>query len=136
MKGKAFSDGLTAEASKGITSRDRFPEKLSSTFQEAAIRRHARRWCDEREGSIRHVNGEEYAGGFREGFIYGKGRYTWPDGQVYEGSYETGVREGKGQLTYANGDQFVGSFEKGLPPDKGSLPMLMEAVLKENLRMD
>ena len=35
-KGKAFSDGLTAEASKGITSRDRFPEKLSSTFQEAA----------------------------------------------------------------------------------------------------
>ena len=35
-KGKAFSDGLTAEASRGTTSRDRFPEKLSSTFQEAA----------------------------------------------------------------------------------------------------
>ena len=35
-KGKAFSDGLTAEASRGTTNWDRFQGKLSSTFQEAA----------------------------------------------------------------------------------------------------
>ena len=66
------------------------------------------------EGSIRHVNGEEYTGGFRERLSW-QGTLHLADGQVYEGSYETGVREGKGELTYANGDQFVGSFEKVCP---------------------
>lgn len=55
------------------------------------------------EGVAHFRAGHKYAGGFKEGKMFGKGRYEWTDGIVYEGEFRDNVAHGHGSYTWPDG---------------------------------
>lgn len=47
--------------------------------------------------------GHRYAGRFKEGKMFGTGRYEWIDGIVYEGEFRDNVAHGHGTYTWPDG---------------------------------
>jgi hypothetical protein len=48
------------------------------------------------EGVAHFRVGHKYVGGFKEGKMFGRGRYDWVDGIAYEGEFRDNVAEGTG----------------------------------------
>ena len=67
------------------------------------------------------VDGDNYAGEYKDGKWHGEGTFTWRDGTKYVGEYKDGKRHGQGTYTFANGGKYVGEFKDGKRHGQGTL---------------
>ena len=71
-------------------------------------------------GSIKFINGDEFAGLFQEGAMR-CGIMTFKSGDVYSGEFENNTFNGAGKMTYSNGDEYSGEFKDGNRHGSGQL---------------
>ncbi len=62
-------------------------------------------------GSFYTVEGDLYAGEFKNNLYDGQGTYTWSNGDQYIGDFKQALREGNGSLIFADGERYVGEFK-------------------------
>ncbi|MCB1179945.1 MAG: hypothetical protein KDK36_20375 [Leptospiraceae bacterium] len=67
--------------------------------------------CYNGVGKIKFQDGTKYEGQFKDGKIYGFGRFYNTEGDFYEGSLRDGVKEGSGIYFYKDGTKYEGSFK-------------------------
>ncbi|EER03984.1 MORN repeat protein, putative [Perkinsus marinus ATCC 50983] len=56
-------------------------------------------------------------GSVKNGWMEGRGKYTFPDGTVYSGTFLNGEFHGEGRLTFPHGGAFIGQWQKGIAVD-------------------
>jgi hypothetical protein len=69
--------------------------------------------CLEGKGTVEYINGNTYAGQFRNGLMDGKGIYKWKSGLVYEGEFSQNSVTGEGRLAWPDGSYYVGRVQDG-----------------------
>ena len=55
----------------------------------------------------------KYDGEWQNGYIHGRGVYTYPDESTYNGEWEMGYKNGRGVYTYADGSKHEGEWKDG-----------------------
>ncbi|PID47355.1 MAG: hypothetical protein CR967_04785 [Proteobacteria bacterium] len=60
------------------------------------------------------IGRDRYEGGFQNGYIQGKGKYSWFNGDIYEGDWVNNKRTGKGKYIWANGSYYEGDWVNGV----------------------
>lgn len=63
--------------------------------------------------------GNEYLGGFEDGYRQPRGTYNMKNGASFEGDFEKGIKNGFGALTMPDGDLYEGDFKNNIPDGKG-----------------
>lgn len=74
------------------------------------------------KGELNLVNGDEYKGTFKHGYIHGQGEYAFGEDSgngVYFGSFKMGEYCGKGREIYPDSSAYEGEFEKALRHGRG-----------------
>lgn len=69
--------------------------------------------------ALQVINGEKYAGEWKDGKYHGKGVLTAVNKDRYEGLFVDGSKCGEGVMMFANGDRYDGCWEKNVPHGKG-----------------
>lgn len=59
------------------------------------------------------ANGDEYVGGWRDGYPEGHGKYLWKDGSSYEGGWKEGTKHGVGRYVWPSGATYHGEWLNG-----------------------
>ena len=65
--------------------------------------------------SFARPDGGSLCGEFRNGKLWGAGKWTLPGVGSYEGEWVNGCFEGRGRFEFASKEVFVGMFQRGCP---------------------
>lgn len=67
------------------------------------------------------LNGDKYAGEYKNGNYDGQGTFTTANGEKYVGEFKDSQFNGQGTLVNANGDKYVGEFKNNKYNGQGTL---------------
>jgi len=97
------------------------------------------------QGCMKHKDGSEYHGEWKDGEPHGAGKFQWAPARhqksppaCYEGNWSNGKLDGTGVMTWADGAKFTGTFSRNCPVagvlEKPSAGGVVSSSLKFNLK--
>ena len=67
--------------------------------------------CQNQTSTYVWDNGDQYEGGFVDGYFHGQGAYIHANGDKYTGEWRSGKRNGQGTFTSSDGSSYVGEWK-------------------------